>query len=373
VRVSKTAVAESQIAFGVAEMHFLKRRMGFLQDAARSLGQRFCVLLAGIVAIVLAVSVGARAQTIQTPGPQLGRVSGTVTDMNGSAVTGATVALTGSDPLDRRIVVSGETGYFAFSDVKPGVEYQVTITANGFADWTSPSITLGVGEFKTLTDIQLRIASHDITVQVTDDPVEIATEQLKTEEKQRILGVIPNFYISYDPNAVPLTTKLKFELALKVSADAVTIGGVAFVSGLKQAANTPKYGQGAAGFGKRFGATAADGITDIMIGGAILPSLLHQDPRYFYQGTGSTKSRIRHAMLSPFVSKGDNGKWQPNYSSVGGDLAASALGNLYYPRSDRGVGLVFTNFAIGTAERIGASLAQEFLLSKLTHRGGHIN
>jgi hypothetical protein len=354
-------------------MHFLKHREGLLQDAVRSLRRQFHVLLAGIVAIVLAVPVTAPAQTIQTPGPQLGRVSGTVTDMNGSAVTGATVALTGSDPHDRRTAVSGETGYFALNDVKPGVEYQVTITADGFADWTSSSITLGAGEFRTLTDIQLRIASQNITMQVTDNPLEIATEQLKSEEKQRILGVIPNFYISYDPNAVPLTPKLKFELALKVSADAVTIGGVAFVSGLKQAANSPNNGQGAAGFGKRFGATAADGITDIMIGGAILPSLLHQDPRYFYQGTGSTKSRIRHAMLSPFVSKGDNGTWQPNYSSVGGDLAASALGNLYYPRSDRGVGLVFTNFAIGTAERIGASLAQEFLLSKLTHRGGHIN
>lgn len=354
-------------------MHFLKRRRGLLQGAARSHGQRFHVHLVGIVAIVLAVSVGARAQIIQTPGSQLGRVSGTVTDMNGSAVTGATVALTGSDPLDRRTVVSGETGYFAINDVKPGVEYQVTITANGFADWASPSITLGAGEFKTLTDIQLRIASQNITMQVTDDPVEIATEEVKSEEKQRILGILPNFYVSYDPNATALTTKLKFELALRVSTDAVTIGGVAFVSGLKQAANTPNYGQGAAGFGKRFGATAADGVTDIMIGGAILPSLLHQDPRYFYQGTGSTKSRIRHAMLSPFVAKGDNGKWQPNYSSVGGDLAASALGNIYYPRLDRGVGLVFTNFAIGTAERIGASLAQEFILSKVTHRGGHIN
>ena len=92
-----------------------------------------------------------------------------------------------------------------------------------------------------------------------------------------------------------------------------------------------------------------------MIGGAILPSLLHQDPRYFYQGTGTTGSRIRHAMFNPFVARGDNGKWQPNYSSLGGDLAASALSNLYYPQADRGAGLVFGNFAIGTAERIGAS------------------
>jgi hypothetical protein len=292
--------------------------------------------------------------------------------MNGDAVTGATVALTGADPFDRRTVVVGESGFFAFDDVKPGVPYQVIITANGFADWTSPSMTLGVGEFKLLTDIQLRIATQRTTVQVRYNPVEVAAEQFKSEEKQRVLGILPNFYVTYDPEAEPLTTKLKFELALKVSTDAVTVAGVALISGAKQAANTPNYGQGAEGYGKRFGATAADGFTDIMIGGAILPSLLHQDPRYFYQGTGTTKSRIRHAMLSPFVSKGDNGKWQPNYSSLGGDLASSAIANIYYPKSNRGAGLVFTNFAIGTAERVGASLAQEFVLSRFTHRGGHV-
>ena len=121
------------------------------------------------------------------------------------------------------------------------------------------------------------------------------------------------------------------------------------------------------GFGDRFGATAADGFTDIMIGGAILPSVLHQDPRYFYQGTGTARSRLRHAILSAFIAKGDNGKWQPNYSSVGGDLASGALSNLYFPKSNRGGGLVLSLFALGTAERIGADLAQEFLLGKVTH------
>jgi hypothetical protein len=153
----------------------------------------------------------------------------------------------------------------------------------------------------------------------------------------------------------------------------VTIAGVALVSGAKQAANSPNFGEGATGYAERFGAVAADGFTDIMIGGAILPTLLHQDPRYFYQGTGTTGSRIRHAVLSPFWPRYDNGSWGPNYSSLGGDLASSALVNLYYPKSNRGVGLVFGNFAIGTAERIGASLAQEFLFGKFTRRAGHIN
>jgi hypothetical protein len=161
---------------------------------------------------------------------------------------------------------------------------------------------------------------------------------------------------------------MKFQLALKTSIDPVTAAGVLGWAGIRQASDNLNYGQGWGAYGKRFGVTAADSFSDIMIGGAILPSLLHQDPRYFYQGTGTTGSRIRHAMISPFVARGDNGNWQPNYSSIGGDLASSALSNLYYPRANRGVGLFFGNFAIGTAERVGANLAQEFIIRRFTPR-----
>ena len=334
--------------------------------------QGFHIHLLGVFAIILALSTPTPAQNTQTPGPQLGRIIGTVTDVNGDGVPGATVGLTSPDPTDRRTAETAENGFFKFDSVKPGIPYQVRVNATGFAEWTSPTITLDSGQFKLLEDIQLRLATEHTTVEVTDKPEEVATEQLKLEEKQRVLGIIPNFYVAYGSDAEPLTAKQKFALAWKVSYDPVTIAGVALVAGAKQAANSPDYGQGAQGYGKRFGAVAADGFSDIMIGGAILPSLLHEDPRYFYQGTGSTKSRIRHAILSPFISKRDNGNWGPNYSSLGGDLASSAIANIYYPRSNRGAGLVFGNFAIGTAERVGASLAQEFLLGKLTHRAGHI-
>ena len=166
---------------------------------------------------------------------------------------------------------------------------------------------------------------------------EIATEQVKIEEQQRVFGIIPNFYVVYDKNAAPLTTKLKFKLALKTSIDPVTFVGVGLLAGIDQAARPPRLREGAKGYGQRYGATYADGFTDIMIGGAILPSLLHQDPRYFYQGTGTTKSRTFHALSSPFICRGDNGRRQPNYSTIGGDLASAALANAYYPASDRGV------------------------------------
>ncbi len=334
----------------------------------------FHIHLLGVLAIALTLSIPSTAQSIQTAEPQLGRIMGTITDVNGGGVADATIVLLGPDSVERQKVVSQENGFFQLGSLEPGTSYQIRVSASGFAEWKSATITLEPGQIKLLDAIQLQIATEHTTVEVRYQPEEVATEQIKLEEKQRILGIIPNFYVSYEgDNAEPLTPKMKFQLALKVSYDPVTIGGVALTAGLRQAANSPNYPQGAKGYGERFGATAADGFSDIMIGGAILPTLLHQDPRYFYQGTGTTKSRIRHAVLSPFIAKGDSGKWEPNYSSIGGDLASAALSNLYFPKSNRGAGLVLSQFALGTAERVGASLAQEFLLGKLTHRGGHIN
>lgn len=321
-----------------------------------------------MVSLALIIARPAFAQTIPPAATQFGQIMGTVVDINGDAVAGATVILSSSNPSERRTITTPENGYFEFDNLTPGVPYQLTINAEGFADWTLP-ITLDSGQAKLLGGIQLQLATQKTTVTVTANTAEIATEQVKVEETQRVLGILPNFYVSYEgANTAPLTVKMKFQLALRVSYDPVTVGGIAVVAGIKQAANTPHYRQGAIGYGERFGATAADGFSDIMIGGAILPSLLHQDPRYFYQGTGTVRSRLRHALLSPFIARGDNGKSQPNYSSVGGDLASAALSNLYFPNSNRGAGLVFSQFALGTGERLGADVAEEFLLGKLTHR-----
>jgi hypothetical protein len=331
---------------------------------------RFYVCAATIVAMAMTLATRTQAQAVQSPETPSGQITGTVTDVKGDAIVGATVILTRSlESTDQRTVLTTENGFFRFDALTPAVPYNVAVNADGFAEWTSPPITLESGQVKSLGGISLRIATQNTTMQVKYDPIEEATEQFKIEETQRIFGIIPNFYVSYEgENAAPLTTKMKFALALKVSYDPVTIAGVGLVAGLRQAVNSPNYPQGAKGFGERLGATGADGLTDILIGGAILPSLLHQDPRYFYQGTGTTRSRLRHAILSAFIAKGDNGKWQPNYSSVGGDLASAGLSNLYFPKSNRGGGLVLSLFALGTGERIGANLAQEFLLSKFTRR-----
>jgi hypothetical protein len=325
---------------------------------------------ATVVVLSSVLSCTAFGQSVQVAELQPGHIVGTVTDVNNDTVPDATVVLEGHGTNDQRRVTTNNNGYFEFEDVKPGTPYQVGVHANGFSDWTSPVIAVEPGQFKILTDIQLRISVALTTVEVSYNPVEVATQQVKSAEQQRVLGIIPNFYVVYDSNPAPLTTKLKFDLAFKTAADPVTAFGILFLSGVQQAGDTPNYGQGLKGFGKRVGSNSAGGFTNIMIGGAILPSLLHQDPRYFYQGTGTTSSRIRHAMLHPFVCRGDNGTWQPNYSSIGGDLASSTLSYAYYPKSDRGVGRILTNFAIDTGERIVASLAQEFLLRGITHRHG---
>jgi hypothetical protein len=321
--------------------------------------------------MTLLIPLGLKAENA-LPVPKAGIIIGTAADVNGDPVPNAKVTLKSSGSNDSRIVTTSENGAFEFHDVEPGVPYEITISAHDFADWNSTNVKLEPGQFKIVTGIQLRVQTQMAVIDVRYDRVQLAAEQLKEEEHQRILGFVPNFYITYERDPAPLTWKMKFQLALKVSTDSVTAAGVLGYASFRQAFNSPKYGQGWGPYGERVGATAADGFSDILIGGAILPSLLHQDPRYFYQGTGTTASRIEHAIFSPFVARGDNGRAQPNYSSIGGDLASSALSNLYYPQANRGVGLLFQNFVIGTAERMGASLAQEFVIGRFTKRGGHV-
>jgi len=296
-----------------------------------------------------------------------GSITGTVTDAYGDIVPSATVVIERANGGDRKSLVANDNGYFAAAGLAPNVSYRVTISAPGFDPWIAPPVTLTPGQYFEVTGIKLKLGSAVTSVTVTSNPIEIATEQVQIEEKQRILGFVPNFYVVYDSeNAAPLSSKLKFQMAYKVAVDPVSIFGAAFLATINQAGDTPDFQQGWKGYGQRFGAAYADGAIDIMLGGAVLPSLLHQDPRYFYQGTGTTKSRLRHALSNPFIARGDNGRLQPNYSSLGGDLITSAISNAYYPASNRGAAFTFENFAVSTGAREVSSILQEFVLRKLT-------
>ena len=277
------------------------------------------------------------------------------------------MVLDGPEPGDHREIRANDNAAFIFEGLKPETHYRVSINVKGFASWTSSPVVLSPGQHVFLTDVKLRIEGNKTSITVYSTREQIAVDQVRIEEQQRVFGFIPNFYVVYDAmNAVPLTAKLKFKLAMRVSIDPATVGGVAFLAGISQAAHKPNYGQGIKGYGQRFGTVTVDSFDDILIGGVILPSLLRQDPRYFYQGTGTNGSRLRHAISFLVICKGDNGRLQPNYSGFGGDLASSAISNLYYPESNRGARLVFGTFAINTAERLLSGIAQEFIFPKLT-------
>ena len=298
---------------------------------------------------------------------ETGNIMGTVTAENGDIVPDASVVVEGATPEDRHTATANDKGFFEVNDLTPGTPYHMAVRATGFEEWKSPAISVNPGQYFIVTDCKLKIEEVKTTVVVGEQSsVEIAHEQLKIEETQRVFGLIPNFYVAYDKNAAPLTAKMKFQLMLKTSVDPITFVGVFFVAGIDQGTDRPDYVEGAKGFGQRAGATYADGFSDVLVGGAILPVLLHQDPRYYYQGTGTTKSRMLHAMASAFICRGDNGKRQPNYSTIGGDLAASALSMTYYPSSDRTALYASENFLIDTADRMLSNLAQEFIFRKLT-------
>jgi len=194
----------------------------------------------------------------------------------------------------------------------------------------------------------------------------VAQEEVKEQYKQRVLGFIPNFYVTYVPDPAPLTPKLKFQLAWRSVIDPFTFLGVAFVAGIDQAADQfGAYGQGAAGYGRRFGAAYGNVVASTFIGSAILPSLFKQDPRYFYKGTGSTKSRVLYALGNAVICKGDNKKWQFNYSEVIGAFATGAISYTYYPEADRH-GVVWENGLIKLGESAVAGIFQEFVIRKLT-------
>ena len=320
-----------------------------------------------ILAISLTAVLRGAAEETAAPESNVGIVGGTVEDVTGAIVPNAELTLKCPLPCRAHTTVANDTGGFEFRKLNFGVPYQVTATVNGFKEWTSSTILLTADRSSVLLT-EVRIQPEEVSsVTVYASSEQIATEQVKIEEKQRVLGIVPNFYVVYDAkDAVPLSTKLKFQLAMRVSMDPVTVVGIGVFAGMQQAGGTPNYKEGAKGYGQRVGAAAASSFSDILIGGAVLPSLLHQDPRYFYQGTGTTSSRLKHALFSPFIARGDNGRPQANFSSLGGNLASSALTEAYYPDSNRGPGLVFGNFAIGTGERMLSAVIQEFVLRKLT-------
>lgn len=308
---------------------------------------------------------GTHVQSTQAARP--GIVIGTILDQSGAVSVGTVIRLTPEDKSAYREVTSGNNGQFSFSNVPAG-HFQLSVSSTGFGNEVY-SGDLAPGQTIIAPPIVLSVATVVTQVKVTVDPVEVATEEVKEEEHQRVLGFIPNFYVSYSPDAAPLTTKLKYHLAWKSTTDVVTIGGVAFLAGLQQAGDQySEFGQGAPGYARRFGADYGDAFASTFLSGAVFPSLFKQDPRYFFRGTGSTKRRFLYAISNSVWCKGDNGRWQVNYSNMAGVVSGAAIASTYYPSTNQGMNIL-TNSLIRMGESSLTGVIQEFILHKLTKTG----
>jgi hypothetical protein len=183
----------------------------------------------------------------------------------------------------------------------------------------------------------------------------------KKEQSQRILGVVPQFGVTSREHPAPLTPGQKFHLFAKSSFDPFEYVAAGFQAGLSQAQNEfPGYGQGAEGYGKRFGAGLADQVSSNFFANFFYPVLLKEDPRYFRSGQGSIKRRIAYSLAQEFVTRTDSGHRRFNFSNVLGAFSSGGLSNLYYPSTDRGLSLTMSRSAISLAYGSVGGLIDEF-------------
>jgi len=188
-----------------------------------------------------------------------------------------------------------------------------------------------------------------------------AAAELKLEEKQRIAGVIPNFNTVNNGNAASISPGQKFHLFFKGAFDPYQFVLAGIDAGIGQAENDPPgYYQGIAGFARRYGANYGDNFSGNFFGNAVLPSLLHQDPRYFRLGHGSIVHRALYSISTSVRTYGDNGKWQPAYSNLTGNLIGASISNLYYPDGDRGIYPTLRRALSITYQGTFGGLLQEF-------------
>jgi hypothetical protein len=323
---------------------------------------KFSACIMVMVVFLCALPAVSHGQHVSGPGT----ISGTVLDVTGDVVPGAQLTLLALDHASSREVLSDDRGGFSFPDLAPG-RYKFTVTATGLETYSSSEIILQADEKLIVPEFRLAPAPITTNVQVSVTQTELATEQLQAQEQQRVLGIFPNFYSSYIWDAAPLSSGQKYQLALRSIADPMAFVGTAIFAAAEQWQNTfPGYGQGMKGYAKRYGAAYADEALSRMIGSAILPSLLHQDPRYFFRGSGSKKTRALYAISAAVICRGDNGNMQPNYSYVLGAFASGGISNLYHPAGDRGVGLTIGNGFLNIGAHAVDNLAREFLFRKLT-------
>ncbi len=182
------------------------------------------------------------------------------------------------------------------------------------------------------------------------------------------MGVMATFNTTTNRNALPLSPGQKFKLFFRSSTDPWPFLLASVVAGIGQARNSnPEWGQGAQGYAKRFGASYSDAFIGNFFGNAVLPVVLHEDPRFFQKGSGGVAKRILWAASSAFWCRRDNGTWGPNYANVGGNMIGAAISRVYYPASQRNATDVITDGLTVSVEGIAGAEVIEFWPDLVRH------
>lgn len=292
-------------------------------------------------------------------------ITGTVLDSNHEVLPGARVTAAGQSTSVIRTGEAGSNGEFAFSGLPPDA-YELKVTAPGMNPFTSSEISLHRGETR-LVSVTLAVFGGATSITVSGNKEELAEQQVQIAVGQRLGGILPNFYSSYDWTAPPMAAKQKLKLSFRSIIDPVSFLTIGGTSGMQQYRNTfPAYGGGIEGYGKRYGTNLANHVTGILLSRGVYPSIFHQDPRYFYKGNGSIQSRMFYAISAAVVARGDDGRRKPNYSHLLGTFSAAGISNVYYPASDRGASVVLLNGLAGTGASAVSNLLREFVFKKIT-------
>jgi|HubBroStandDraft_3_1064219.scaffolds.fasta_scaffold02316_6 hypothetical protein len=197
----------------------------------------------------------------------------------------------------------------------------------------------------------------------TKEQKNIQHEQETGTSKDRLFWTMPNFLtMENTENIPPLTSGDKFKVVGRSLIDPSEFVLIGFVAGLGQASDSnPSYGQGAQGYGKRYATAYADNAIENFMASAVLPSLLHQDPRYYQLGHGGFLRRTGHALSRVVMTRSDSGRSQFNYSEVfGAGMAAAISTYSYHPESERGVGTVISVWGTQIGWDVGTYMLKEF-------------
>src|SRR5208283_3934946 len=241
--------------------------------------------------------------SVQQPERQLpSSIIGTVTDQVGDLAVGAQVQLTRQDQSPKQEVLSGDNGQFSFPNLPPG-PFKLTISAPGF-DTQAFSGDLGPSQVYIVPAITLAVTAAVTEVRVGGTQFEVAAEELKEQEKQRVFGFIPNFYVTYVSDPAPLASRQKFQLAWRSVIDPFTFVGVGFLAGIDQASDQfGGYGQGAEGYAKRFGAAYGPVVASTVIACSIPTPLLKQSPCSIHATRRTLGRWILYALAKALIRK----------------------------------------------------------------------